>query len=111
MVEQHPHILKFSTGNTVTEPYQNNDGDWVIPEAGETENTEIKCRAQENSKDAKVVGVDGTKLEFAFMVFMPVDSPEILEGTTIEITNEGKSFFNGDVKRFFRGQLNSRLWV
>ena len=110
-MEQHPHILKFSTGNAVTEPYQDEQGDWVIPSPGEVEITDVKCRAQENIKEEKVMGQDGTKLEFAYMVFMPANCPEIVEGATIEIFKDGNSFYKGDVRRFFRGQLNARLWV
>lgn len=110
---QHPHTITLQTSEELTEPYQDQNGDWVVPEPGDLKTVNQECRAEANSQDNKVSTKDGTKIDFSFMVYLPKDCVEFNYGQKVTIKDNLSNEVIGeaDVKRFFRGQMNCRLWV
>lgn len=110
MVTQYPHILKFILV-TESEPYENEDGDIIIP-PGVEETIEIKCRFEPNSKGQTIITNDGKVLIYNWMIYMPLGQPEIpnkidLIGYNADGSIKGK----GVAERFDNGQLNARVWL
>lgn len=110
-ITQHPHIIEGETENPVTDAYQDNNGDWVIPEPGMKETISCAGRAVPNGTGSKFKGVDGQLLEFDFLVYLPQDCPEFAEGQMIIVKDGAKTIEKGAIQRFFRGQMNAMLWV
>jgi len=112
MVNQYPDIIIFPGTNEVTEPYQNGNGDWVLPEPGQVEDITQKCRVEVNNSGSRVPGNDGGYIEYSFMIYLPVDTVEVPFDASIIIKNDKEEQIGkGKTKRFFRGKLNARLWV
>jgi hypothetical protein len=109
MIIQYPHLLKY---DIVTGGYEEVDenGDTVIV-PGSKSIVEIKCRFEPNADGERIVSADGEQLEFGWIVYMPVSSPEVPNGAQITGFNSDKVIAKGNVKRFSRGQLNARAWV
>lgn len=109
MVIQYPHILKY---DIVTGGYEEVDenGDTVIV-PGSKSTVEIKCRFEPNAAGEKTVSADGEQLDFRWIVYIPLDQPDISSGTMITGFNGDQVIAQGEVKRFSEGQLNSRAWV
>lgn len=108
MVKQYPYKLFLSTFSG--QPERDADGNYVKG----TENfTEIgKCRDEAGSPGQFTTTADGQKVEFSWIVYAPKDSPDIPYGKTVKVEDEaGNIRALGTVKRFYRGQLNCRLWL
>jgi hypothetical protein len=112
MVTEYPDIISFTSSQVITEPYQDEKGDWVIPEPGEMLTVSQAGRAEVNSQAVKVPGQNGEKVDFSFMVYLPVDAVEIPYQTQVTIKNDkGETIGKSDVKRFHRATMNARCWI
>lgn len=107
MVRQYPYIL---FAETISESYQNEDGDWVV---GESERIEIgKCRDEVGGSGALVSSEDGQKHEYSWMIYAPKSTPKLKQGTLIEVENEhGDIRAYGRIIRYSKDQLNVRIWI
>lgn len=107
MVTKYPHkmTLTITTGST-----QDSNGDWI---AGTTMVIEKECRAEPSGGNGYISGPDGSKINYSWIVYMPLPVDKILEGVTIEVIDKktSESILKDKVIRFSRGQLNARLWL
>jgi hypothetical protein len=109
MIIQYPHILKFDIVTGGSEVNDENSDTLIVP--GQTTTIEVKCRFEPNADGELIVSADGAKLDFGWIVYMPLDQVEIESGTVIRGYNGDDLIAEGDVKRYNKGQLNARAWV
>jgi hypothetical protein len=109
MIIQYPNILKFDqlTGFTTT---TDENGDTVIV-PGAVTTIEIKCRFEPNGTGQYLIGQDGLRLDFGWIVYQPLGQLDIPEGLEIKGYLGDKLIASGTIKRFSKGQLNARAWV
>ncbi len=79
--------------------------------AGASTNYTLPCRAEVNGTGKKVLGDDGTLIDYSFDVYLPAMTTVIPRGSTYVLTALNNGTISGDVKRASNGQLNSRLWL
>jgi hypothetical protein len=135
-MEQYPDSIIVR----ITEPATQDPttGYWT---AGTSTTYSCKCRAEVNGTGRQIPGKDGSLMDYAFTCYLPVIDAIIPEGSEFiiisgsEITIGGRSIAvdsaftdvgndlisvdvtsatviaEGKVKRFSKGQLNSRLWL
>ncbi len=113
MVSQYPHTMSRTTVEIPTEPYQDENDDWVIPEPGAQIRTEVtfKANASPNGKGSRLKTKDGELLEFAFLVKASMEAPKLIVGETVTIKNGSDHIYTGPVLGYFRGQLAVSIWV
>jgi hypothetical protein len=71
----------------------------------------LECRAEVNGTGRKIVGDDGTLMDYSFQVFLPLMATVIPVGSDYVLTALSNGTISGKVKRSSNGQLNSRLWL
>lgn len=103
MVKQYPYILEkkvISEGgyNDETGMYEEETVKWVKVS---------NCRDDAESSGGKIQTTDGETYSYSYTVYMPLGTEPIKEGTEIRI--QGR--VTGQVKKFYKGQLHSILWV
>lgn len=106
MVRQYPHTITITPqpGNSM---YTN--GTWLANAPGS--DAEQACRYEPSQIVKKVQVSDGEFLEYKGIVFLPLTSPDIQEGVTIKITENGKLIVETKSRYFYRGQMNCTLYV
>ena len=105
MVKQYPdHIVV----KVQAEPYQDDNNNWVQPEAV---NFESDCRGEPNRSNAVIKTGDGAEKYYDYNVYMPKTTTELPVGSDIVLTLHDGLVVKGMVKRAHNGQLNSRVWV
>lgn len=106
MVEQqYPHTIVVTW---ITDPIQDPDTGIFTP--GEQVSHTFSCRSEANSKADKVSGADGSMLDFAFNLYMPLTDVQIPFGADYSLTDYTGTF-TGKVKRQRIGRFNTRLWL
>lgn len=99
-----------------TEATRDTNGNWIAG-TEEDDPLEFKCRAEPQSGNGYIQGIDGAKVNYSYIVYCPLDTPNVPVGSTIKIVTEPETdwtdevYFTDTVKRFSRGQLNVRLWL
>lgn len=110
MVKQYPDTLLVTTSGSSV---QDGEGNWTVT-AG-TVNTILKCRYEPNDSNGFINTVGGSRIDFSGIAYMPKDVIRIKEGSRVSVTErrEGQAdfTFTDTVKRFSRGQLNTRVWL
>jgi hypothetical protein len=109
MIIQYPHILKFDIVTGSVEEIDENGDTVIVP--GATTTIEVKCRFEPNADGERIISADGEQLDFGWIVYMPLDQPDITSGTMITGFNGADLIAQGAVERFIKGQLNARAWV
>lgn len=110
MIIQYPHILRFDIVTGGVEEIDENGDTVIVP--GQATTIEVKCRFEPNADGQVIVSADGAKLEFGWIVYMPLDQIVVESGIMIRgYTGDDQLIAEGDVKRYSKGQLNARLWV
>jgi hypothetical protein len=104
-MNQYPDSIIVTTAASGS---QNASGIWT---AGVTTDYTFQCRAEVNGTGKKIVGDDGSMIDFSFAVFMPVTTVVIPDGSDFVLTALSNATIRGKVKRASNGQLNSRLWL
>jgi hypothetical protein len=106
-VVQYPHTLTAKIIGPGTKDAMGN------PIPGTETSRVQKCRAEApNVKTEPIKNNDGESLAFSWIVYMPFGVAKLAEGTEVSITDkDGSLFCTGTVKRFYNGQLNTRLWL
>ena len=66
-----------------------------------------ECRSEFNNGAKKIVGKDGTAIEYVMVIYMPLTDIEIPENANYVLNDKIK----GIVKGAKNGQFNSRIWV
>lgn len=107
---RYPHKLKFNIVGSESEPYQDDNGDWVVPENTTTE-VELSCRAEPNGQGKMIAGVDGNNLVYAWTIYLAKDAMKLEYGQAVQVYNGTELLASGSCIMFSRGQMNSRLWV
>lgn len=103
MVIQYPYILEklvLTDGgyNDQTGMYDDPTEEWVEVS---------KCRDDAESSGGAIQTTDGETYHYAYTVYLPKGTEPIEKGTTVRIQNR----LEGNVKRFYKGQLHSILWL
>jgi hypothetical protein len=105
-MEQYPDSI---TVTVVTAPTQNTSTlQWT---EGSTVTYTFDCRAEVNGTGKRITGSDGSLIEFAYSVFMPLTDVIIPPDSVFTLTGSRFSTVTGRILRASNGQLNSRLWV
>lgn len=107
MVVQYPHTASFVTPGT--DATQDANGNWV-PGSDEVTTT-LKCRAESASNNGYIASTDGTKIDYSWIVYLPLGANAVKVGTNVTVTWGAETILTDTVKRFSRGQLNCRLWL
>ena len=107
MVIQYPHIATITSQGTDTT--QDENGNWIPGTPGTS--IEQKCRAESSGGNGYVKGVDGTKIDYSWIIYFPKDVPAIKVSSAISVINGAETVLTDTVKRFSRGQLNARAWL
>jgi hypothetical protein len=104
---QYPHLASIFENVEAT---RDENGNWVdpVPEDAKT----FICRAEPaigNRNNGLKEGGDGAVTDFNWIVYCPLETPDIVPGTQIIVY--GAMQIQDSVKRFSRGQLNVRIWL
>jgi hypothetical protein len=107
-MKQYPHkmILTVETGTV-----QDANGDWV---PGTPEIIEQECRAEPSGGNGYISTPGGTKINYGWIVYMPLPAAKIQPGTIIEVqdpNNADETILKDKVLQFNRSQQNARLWL
>ena len=105
MIVQYPDSITVSIASAGT---QGSNGNYSDPSI--TTYT-YACRAETNVSGRKVIGIDGTMKDFAYICFMPRISIEVPTDSSYSLTKADGSIFSGAVKNASNGQLNTRIWL
>ena len=106
---QYPDVLSYERvtgGGSHYDEYGN-----LIIDPLVTELIYLRCRAEANSKGAYLSGIDGNRIEFDWVVDMPLPFESIAVGVAIQIAREGVLRAKGNVKRSISNQIKERIWV
>jgi len=107
MVNQYPDSIVLTISPVVT---QNSDGTWTAATGTSVVHT-FDCRAEVNGTGRQVAGKDGSLVDYAFEVYLPVMTTVIPPDTECVLTTLNNGTLTEKVKRASNGQLNSRLWL
>lgn len=107
MVAQYRYTLEM--GYIAETPERDEDGNY-------TEGRQLwkclgRCRDEAATKGDFTTTTDGEKVSFSWIVYAPLSTPDILFGKTVRVTDGETVRAIGTVKRFYRGQLNCRIWL
>lgn len=107
MVVQYPHKATFTISGS--EATQDSNGDW---QAGTPDiETTVDCRAESASNNGYIASVDSVKIDYSWIVYLPLNTAMIKVGTSVSVINDTEEILKDTVKRFSRGQLNCRVWL
>lgn len=110
MVMQYPDTISYVSSSNAT--YDDNTGKWTPGTPGAP--TESKCRYEASSGNGWISTEGGERINYSGIIYLPKDAPAIKPGTEVSVTverAEGNIVIKDKVLRFFRGQLNARVWV
>ena len=107
MVRQYPYTLKvFQETEAV---FDQNTADWI---PGTAEWVEFgNCRDEINGSGARVTTQDGENYVYSAVVYVPTSAKSINNGVLIQVWDGAEMRMKGNVVRFGKGQLNSRIWI
>lgn len=105
MVKHYPHTLVVTHAATST---QDASGNWVT---GVETTTELNCRAEPNKGNAFITAEDGNRINYEWIVFIPLPVTAIKLGSMVTVKNAATVLSQNKVLRFSEGQLNARVWL
>lgn len=106
MVRRFPHIATVTHGNGFNTEA---NGDITV---GVDLTNSFPCRLESSSTDGNVRSVDGTKVDFNWVVYCGKDTTVLPVGANIIILDsKGEQLCADTIKKFSQGQLNSRIWL
>lgn len=107
MIVQYPDTLKINTVGTSS--FNSSTGNYTSgTAAAEVEQT---CRAESSDGNGYITGSDGKRIDFGWIVYMPLSAPKIAIGSKVSVYKGAELILTDTVKRFSRGQLNCRVWL
>lgn len=110
MVMQYPDIISFQNSSDAV--LDENTGNWTPGTNPVTISS--PCRYEASNGNGVINGEGGQRINYSGVVYLPKDAPVIKTGTVVTVTvkrDEGDQVVKDKVLRFFRGQMNARLWV
>ena len=107
MVVQYIHTLTASIQAAGT---TDNSGDY-IPSSSSPATVTQSCRAESSDGSGYITGSDGKRVDFGWIVYMPLEATKLPIGTAVTIVNGSELVCKDTVKRFSRGQFNCRAWL
>lgn len=102
---QYPDNIQIALSSGL-EPDDN--GNFQAPE--ESTPFSSVCRAEVAGDNPSIVGADGNKIEYSWIVYMPKTAENFDFGCSVVITKGGKEF-KGSLKQQYNGQFNTRIWI
>ena len=105
MVEQYPDSIIV----TVSTPAVQDESSGNFTPGSEVTYT-WECRAEVNGSERKVADSEGTLLDYAFDIYLPLMETVVPFGSPYQLTRGG-AHYSGTIKGASNGQLNSRLWA
>lgn len=102
---QYPHRVVFLT---VAASVMDENRNWTTT-PGAT--LEYNGRAEPKSGNGEISGVDGRKIKYDWMVYMPLPVEMIKPISKIEVYDGETLLFSSEVKRFSIGRFNAKAWV
>lgn len=107
MVRQYPHQLVATPFNDSS--LNEDTGNWV---AGSLRPPVVtKCRAESSDGNGFINSAGGTRIDYSCVVYLPPNVDRLKEGTPVEVFDGSELIFKDTVKRFWRGELNARIWL
>lgn len=107
MVNQYPYQLVIQT---IQDPiYDEESGSWT--EETTIEEDYVKCRDDSNSAGSVIQTTDGEEYVFSYVIYMPFGTKPIELGSKVKVLNGNELRAEGRVKKFYKGQLHSILWL
>jgi hypothetical protein len=108
---QYPDTISFKPSADAT--YDESTGQWTPGSDGSPSTSQ--CRYEASNGNGWISTDAGTRINYQGIVYLPKDAPAIKTGieVTVTVKREGESdvVIKDKVLRFFRGQMNARLWV
>lgn len=112
MIIQYIDTISFVSAGTPA-VYDPNTGDYTPETPGST--VESKCRYEAASGNGWISTEGGERINYSGIIYLPKDAPQINTGTPITVTINRNGVTDQIIKdkvlRYFRGQLNARIWV
>ena len=107
MVRQYPYILKVfreseSVFNQQTAEWESNVGQWE---------TIGKCRDEINGSGAKITTEDSESYTYSAVIYAAKNIPMINKGAKVQVWYGDDLRLEGEVKRFGKEQLHTRIWL
>lgn len=107
MVRQYPYTLKvFQETEAV---FNQNTGDWIPGSADWVDFG--NCRDEINGAGARVTTQDGENYVYSAVVYVPTSTQKINNGVLIQVWDGEEMRMEGNVVRFGKEQMHSRIWV
>lgn len=106
---QYPHYL-FSI--ETTEAHRDENGNWIEEQTNHV--FKGKCREETNGKGSQIQLAGGTFHVFSSLIQLPKGTDKIKEGSKVLITDDPSAEevrIEGEILKFDKGQLHSRLWL
>lgn len=108
-IEQYPHYL-FAV--ETSKSYRDDDGNWI------SDSTTIvykgKCREETNGKGSQIQLAGGNFHVFSSLIQIPKGANRVSEGAEVIVADDANGEeirIKGEVLKFDKGQLHSRLWL
>lgn len=107
MVKQYPYNLYAELQE---EAIRDEKGNWLPPKR-QMVFVGI-CRDETNGSGALITGIDGQEHKYTWTIYAPKNIMCLEEGTTIEVQSPcGCVRVRGEIQRYSRDQLHTRIWV
>ena len=107
MVDFRPHILQ-STIKLSDDTVDTTTGTVIT---GATKKIEYACRVSPNGAGREVSTMDGQRVVYGYMIHADKDVDELPFGALVKVFHDGNLIAEGKVLRFWRNQMNVRIWV
>jgi hypothetical protein len=113
-IQYYPHWLTIAA-DANTSVFNEETGVWEEV-AVTAKPKRYKCRAQSNTVNAFITSESGQRIDYSWIVHLPYDAPIILQGKPVTITGKDHTgqtivLANDTVKRYFKSQLHTRIWL
>lgn len=107
MVDFRPHILQCTIKLS---------DDTLDPATGAvtpavTKNIEYACRVSPNGAGREVSTMDGQRVVYGYIIHADKGVEELPFGALVKVFSNGSLIAEGKVLRFWRNQMNVRIWV
>lgn len=106
-IKQYPYLLKVLHEEEAV--FDQDTAQWI---EGQKEWKEFgKCRDEINGSGANITLQDGQKYIFSAVIYSPKNIPEIKKGSKVQVWDGNSLRLEGDVVRFSKEQLHTRIWL
>lgn len=108
-----PNYIKYSEDRINGWTWENEDSSDLVGDKIRMSEELLPCRSEINQKANTIILTNGTAYTYSYIIYLDLSVPEFHYGQLIRLYDENKNIISEllEVKGFFRGQLNCRLWV